>query len=240
LQRRRDATDLTAWFDTATTAEGLIRVGLAHGSVREFLPEAASESGNPVAFDRAERAKLDYLALGDWHGRLQVTERTWYSGTPEPDRFRVNEPGSVLCVTIDRAGAAPSVEAVPIAAYRWVQRSVEVRPDGADEIRQTIGSAEADFSRLILRLDLNGTIDLATHAALAEVLGDLRARVFYLETDESELIADPTQDDLDGIDTLGFVRVAMDQLRVQMEGPQPEVARRALALLYGIHQSEGG
>ena len=240
LQRRRDATDLTAWFDTAATAEGLIRVGLAHGSVREFLPEAAREAGNPVALYRAERAKLDYLALGDWHGLLQVTERTWYSGTPEPDRFRVNKPGYVLCVTIERAGAAPSVEAIPIGAYCWTQRSVEVRPGGAQEIRNMAGNAEADPSRLILRVDLHGTIDLATHAALAEVLGDLRARVFYLEEDETGLTADPTQDDLDGIDTTGFVRVAMDRLREQMEGPDPEIARRALALLYGIHHRDRG
>jgi DNA repair exonuclease SbcCD nuclease subunit len=102
LRRRRDAADLTEWFDTAVT-EDLVRVGLAHGSVREFLPDG-SEAANPVALQRAELARLDYLALGDWHGRLQVSERTWYSGTPEPDRFRSNEPGYVLEVAIDRPG----------------------------------------------------------------------------------------------------------------------------------------
>ncbi len=95
LRRRRDLADLTEWFDTAVTDDRLFRIGLAHGSVREFLPET-SEAANPVVCDRAERARLDYLALGDWHGRLQVSERTWYSGTPEPDRFRSNEPGYVL------------------------------------------------------------------------------------------------------------------------------------------------
>ena len=100
LRRRRDAADLTDWFDTALTDDHLIRIGLAHGSVREFLPEAI-EVANPIALDRAERSRLDYLALGDWHGRLQVSERTWYSGTPEPDRFRENDPGYVLDVTIE-------------------------------------------------------------------------------------------------------------------------------------------
>ena len=133
LRRRRDAADLTEWFNTAVTEEGLIRIGLAHGSVREFLPEA-SEAANPIALDRAECARLDYLALGDWHGRLQVSERTWYSGTPEPDRFRANEPGYVLDVMIERPGTAARVEAIPVATYRWVQRSLEIAPGGAEEV----------------------------------------------------------------------------------------------------------
>lgn len=237
LRRRRDAADVTEWFDTARTADGLIRVGLAHGSVREFLPEVC-EAANPVALDRAERARLDYLALGDWHGRLRVSERTWYSGTPEPDRFRLNEPGYVLEVRIEGAGVAPSVEEVAVGRYRWIRRAVEIIPGGAEAIFYLLTASEAE--RLILRLDLQGTIDLATRACLHEVIEDLRSRVFHLETDDSGLIAEPTDDDLDGIDTGGFVRGAIDQLREQSEGPDADAARRALALLYGIHRQNAG
>ena len=59
--------------------------------------------------DRAATARLDYLALGDWHGTRRIDARTWYSGTPEPDRFKANEPGNVLQVDIARAGAEPIV-----------------------------------------------------------------------------------------------------------------------------------
>ncbi|MGI8569444.1 MAG: hypothetical protein ACR2KT_10420 [Methylocella sp.] len=52
LQRRREVADLTDWFDTAITGDHDIRIGLAHGSVRERLPET-SEATNPVALDRA-------------------------------------------------------------------------------------------------------------------------------------------------------------------------------------------
>jgi hypothetical protein len=204
------------------------------------LPEVAREAPNPVALDRAERASLDYLALGDWHGLRKITDRVWYSGTPEPDRFPVNEPGYVLCVAIDRPGAMPSVEHIPIAKYRWVQHSVEVRPSGADEIDHALAEAEPDFERLLIHLDLSGTIDLATQAAVEKILRDLRARVFHMESDETNLVAEPTEDDLDSIDTLGFVRVSMDQLREQLHGPQPETARRALSLLYGLCHSDRG
>src|SRR5260370_2630647 len=177
LLRRRDAADLTDWFNNAVTGDGLVRIGLAHGSVREFLPEA-SDAANPVALHRAERARLDYLALGDWHGHLQVSERTWYSGTPEPDCFRLNEPGYVLDVKIESAGASPSVEAVAVGKYRWIRRAVEIMPGGAEGIRRAF--AEPGAERLILRLDLQGPSDLARRASLDEGIGDLRARVFHL------------------------------------------------------------
>jgi hypothetical protein len=139
----------------------------------------------------------------------------------------------VLDVTIEGAGTAPSVEAVAVAGYRWMRRTVEIIPGGSEEIRHIV--AEAEAARLVLRLDLEGTIDLATRESLDEVLGDLRARVFHLEADEARLTAEPTEDDLDGIDTAGFVRGAIDRLRGKPEGLDAGSARRALALLYGLH-----
>ncbi len=243
LRRRRDAADLTDWFDTAVTEEGMIRIGLAHGSVRELLPEGIGTL-NPVARDRAERARLDYLALGDWHGRMPVSERTWYSGTPEPDRFRSNEPGYVLEVVIENPGAIPKVEAVSVGQYSWINLEIELMPSGIDEIRDDIrralGVPDRELERLVLRLGLHGPIDLATHAALDDFLSDLRARVFYLEDDDTSLTPLPTDDDLDSIDTRGFVRAAMNRLREQMNGPEAGTARRALALLYGLHHQGRG
>src|SRR3546814_10431393 len=175
IWRRRDAADLTEWFDTAETDDHLIRIGLAHGSVRELLCEA-SEAANPVAMDRDVRAGLDYLALGDWHGKLQVTDRTWYAGTPEPDRFRANEPGYVLNVTIEAPGAKPTVEPIAVAAYRWMEQTRDVMPGGVDDVSQGLDVPEAELARLVLRLELQGTIDLGTRTALDEALGDLGAR----------------------------------------------------------------
>src|SRR5690606_18918450 len=107
-----------------------IRIGLAHGSVAGILPDTV-DATNPIAADRAATARLDYLALGDWHGARRIGARTWYSGTPEPDRFKENEPGNVLQVDIAQPGAEPVVEVVPVAAYRWHEweRRVSVASD---------------------------------------------------------------------------------------------------------------
>ena len=82
---RRPGRDLTAGMADVATPEGALRIGLAHGAVRDF-----SEDGNPALIppDRAETAGLAFLALGDWHGRLAIGDRTWYAGTPEADGFK--------------------------------------------------------------------------------------------------------------------------------------------------------
>ena len=99
LTSKNPGRDPTEWMDRAATPPGTIRIGLAHGSVHGFSSEG--ESSVAIARDRAARAGLSYLALGDWHGKKRIDERTWYSGTPEPDRFPDNEPGYVLAVTIE-------------------------------------------------------------------------------------------------------------------------------------------
>jgi DNA repair exonuclease SbcCD nuclease subunit len=234
LRRRRDAADLSAWFDSAETAPEAIRIGIAHGSVRELLPEG-SEAANPIALDRAERARLDYLALGDWHGRLRISDRTWYSGTPEPDRFRGNDPGSVLDVRIEAPGQIPLVDAVPVSRHEWIQRTVDITPGAVELLSDAFTGSGTDLSRLVLRLSLTGVVDLATRAAVDEALADLGARVVHLDQDDSGLTVEPTDDNLDSIETTGFVRVAMEDLRQRSGGDDGATARRALALLYGLH-----
>ncbi len=261
LKRKRDAADLTDWFDGALTAAGSIRIGLAHGSMREFLPEA-SDAANPIAFDRDRRARLDYLALGDWHGTLRISQRTWYSGTHEADSFRDNAPGFVLEVSIDQAGAEPQVMKVPVGVYKWRRAHLTITPGGVDEVDKILelgpDMEPADLERRLFRVTLEGTVDLQTRAALDARLADLGARVRYLEETSDNLILEPTDADLDAIDGNGFIRVAMERLRARAMGASPVMgqvraagdaesegasqaddARRALALLYGLHQEIG-
>ncbi|MCX7348404.1 MAG: DNA repair exonuclease, partial [Alphaproteobacteria bacterium] len=120
LRRKSEVNDLTGWMDTATSGAGQIRIGLAHGSVQGF--DSAGEANNPIAVDRAKRASLDYLALGDWHRTLQIGPATWYAGTPEADRFNSQEVGQVLLIEIAAAGAPAKVTAHRTGAYRWLSQ----------------------------------------------------------------------------------------------------------------------
>src|SRR3546814_10850772 len=112
-------------------------------------------------------------------------------------------------------------------------------PVVVDEVSQGLDVPEAELARLVLRLELQGTIDLGTRTALDEALGDLGARVRYLDVDDAKLAVEPTEDDLDPIDTAGFVRTGIERLREQLNGPEAETAGRALALRNGLHQHTG-
>ena len=237
LERRHEIDDLTAWFDGAGTPEGAIRVGLAHGSVQKLLP-GASESPNPVAADRAVSARLDYLALGDWHGTLKVDERTWYSGTPETDRYQSRDPGNVLVVTIREPGAPPEVEKVCTGHFTWRNEAAEIR-DAADveALDRTIAGLSPEPGRLLLRLRLAGAIDLAARARLVARLEHWGALLHHLHIEDG-LMNVPSDDDLDRIDPGGFVRTAVDRLRERADDEsdsEREAAAMALVRLYETH-----
>jgi DNA repair exonuclease SbcCD nuclease subunit len=228
LVRRHEGADLTAWFDRAETPASAIRVGLAHGSVANRLPEKA-ESGNPIADDRATRARLDYLALGDWHGFLEIAPRTFYSGTPEPDRYPANRPGHVALVEIDAPGASPLVEAVAVAGFSWTARAVSLLGD-TDALDDVLGAIEAP-GRTLVELRLSGSLPLRGRVALDERLEFWGARFFDLRLDDAGLVDEPDAEDLDRIDVAGFVRTAIDRLRERAADPaDPEREAAALAL----------
>jgi DNA repair exonuclease SbcCD nuclease subunit len=230
LRRRHDALDPTAWFDAAETPEGAVRVGLAHGRIAGVLPEA-SEAINEIASDRAARARLDYLALGDWHGTFRAGERTWYSGTPETDRFKENESGGVLVVRIAAPGAPPEVERIAAGRFAW--RTLSFRISGQQDLAalEAALDGEAAPDRLVLRLILEGAVDLATRAALDELCARWEARLLHLRLEDKGLIAEASEDDLDRIDQTGFVRAAIERLRALQRDPaHPNRAHAAAAL----------
>src|SRR5207245_7183775 len=87
LTRRHSIGDPTEAMETMETPRGTFRIGLAHGSIREFGSDESS-TRNRIATDRAGRARLDYLALGDWHGLVKIDDRPPHSARWECIRGR--------------------------------------------------------------------------------------------------------------------------------------------------------
>ncbi|MFD2235969.1 metallophosphoesterase family protein [Aureimonas populi] len=241
LTRRHEGADVTGWFDTADTPEGTVRVGLAHGSIANRLPEKA-ESANPIADDRAVRARLDYLALGDWHGFLEIAPRTFYSGTPEPDRHRANEPGHVAYVEIDAPGASPRVEKIRVGRYEWLSLALHLYGDCA-AVEEALARIERPRDTLLL-LDLAGSLPLRERVRLGEIVEGWAPRLADLRLRDRDLVDEPDSEDMDRIDLAGFVRDAVEELRRKAADPSdPERAAAALALrlAYAEHRRlQGG
>lgn len=242
LQRRHETRDLTAWFETAETAAGCHRIGLAHGTAAGRLPEAA-ETHNVIPHDLAARARLDYLALGDWHGTLEIDARCWYAGTPETDRFRENDSGNVLLVALEEPGATPRVTRLPTSHYQWVTLKQSLT---ADSDLETLGTHLEGLTpptdRLVVQLTLTGQLGLGQHRALDELLAEWGARVRYLDTDRSGLGVLPSDEDIAGLETEGFLADAVERLRALCrEGDPAERVRAqdALRRLYGLLHAGG-
>ena len=247
LQRRHESEDLTAVWDTMPTPAGAVRVGLAHGSVTGMLAGIETEH-NPIAQDRAARARLAYLALGDWHGTLRINDRTWQAGTPEPDSFDDNDTGNVLLVTLPEAGSMPEaalqVERVPLGRYRWTKMEAELTSaQDLDLLEARMQQLGPDFDRQVVWLRLTGSLDLDSHQRLEDWLSQWRTRVEGALRAEVAVESAPAEADLDAIATDGFVRTAIERLRQQMSpgSPAAATAADALRLLYGLdRRSRGG
>lgn len=238
---RRPGRDLSEWMDGAAAGEGTIRIGLAHGAVQSF-----SEDGNGldvIAPDRARRAGLSYLALGDWHGGVEIDPRTRYSGTPEPDRFKHDRPGEALLVSIETASALPDVTPLETGSFSWRTLALDLL-DGDDAVAHLEALLPEPRLRrqVLVRLVAGGRMRLEARTALASAIENARPDFAWFEFDDEALATDCEAEDLDAIDRAGALREAADALLAEAgdaarSTEEREIARAALGRLYAYAQT---
>lgn len=232
LTAKATSVDPTSWMNDAVSNEGGLRIGLAHGSVHGFGSEG--ECQVPIDPARVSAARLDYLALGDWHGTKRITDRCWYSGTPEPDSFTNNAKGQVLVVTLERTNSFNelshvTVTPVPSGHYVWsrLARQISGVAD-LEALDREIAQLSEPQRRLLLTLRLSGGLPLADQAALERLRTDLDARVQYLDWRD------------DGVVLSGVVDEALlDQLAVA-DGELRQVIAHLAELARAGDEAQGG
>jgi DNA repair exonuclease SbcCD nuclease subunit len=236
LTSKNPGRDPTEWMTGAETAAGLARVGLAHGSVQGFSSEG--ESSVNIARDRAATARLQYLALGDWHGHKCIDARTWYSGTPEPDRFPDNAPGFVLSVTIEGNGVA---HAVPVPSRQFTWAKTEASLSGSSDIagldRILEGLAPSMLRHLLVRLKLTGSLTLSGEAELLRWREDAEGRLRHLDIDARHLVVSATAHDLEIFGSDGALRETANNLAALAGDARQSdslIARLALQKLFAL------
>ena len=237
---RRPGRDLSEWMDGAATGDGTIRIGLAHGAVTSFSEEGAGL--DVIAPDRARRAGLSYLALGDWHGGVEIDARTRYSGTPEPDRFKHDRPGEALLVSIEGAAALPDVRALETGTFLWRSLALDLL-DGEDAVArmQSLLPEARTRRQALVTLAAGGRVRLEGRAALARAVEDARPDFAWLAFDDVALATECDAGDLDAIDRAGALREAADALFAEADdtarsAEEREVAQAALGRLYAYAQ----
>lgn len=237
---KNPGSDMTEWMGAAETGKRF-RIGLAHGGVVDFDSEEGSTSIIPP--NRAEISSLDYLALGDWHGQMKLTPRTWYSGAPEADGFKGHPPAGVLLVEIDKPGALPVVAPVPTGRFTWQILAMDCL-SGQDPIERLYEVLPvAPRENVLLRLLPTGRLGLLDHSRLREACERLHDDFHHFEVSWDDVGIEQVVDDLDLIAESGALRNAADSLfeATGLEGRTAEdvhIAELALTHLFHIAQEE--
>lgn len=237
LYHKRSFTDPTHWMDDEETPEGIIRIGLAHGTITGFGSDDR-DVPNLISPERPSTANLSYLALGDWHGQMKINERCWYSGTPETDAFDVTNGGRALLVEIGNLSAVPEVTPLESGAYDWISLSEQINDRATiDHLEEKLRAIRGPEKTLV-DLTVEGTLSLEDRQYFeAKVVEGVSAAFCSMRIDNGKLFARPTKTDLDEIDRGGFVRQAADELNrlADAGGETGELAAEALQQLYLEH-----
>ena len=235
---RSSGYDLTEWMGTVDTGNR-IRIGLAHGGVTDFGSEDGSLATIPP--DRAEKSKLDYLALGDWHGQMRIGSRTWYAGAPEADSFKGHTAAGVLLVDIDAQGEAPRVKQVPLGRYRWLRIETDFFPgnDPVGILKEALPPSEREFA--LVRFVGAGRLGLSELASLRRACEKASDEFHFFEANLMNVGVEQNVDDLNVIAEVGALRVAAESIfaATSTEGRTEEDARIAqMALSHLFHLAQ--
>lgn len=245
LPRRFSGRDLTDWMVNHKTDPQVLRIGLAHGAIRDFS-EGGVEGDDIIPPDRAETAGLDYLALGDWHGGMSIGKRTWYSGTPERDSFRHSGRGTCLAVTLDGPGNEPKTEVVEVGNFYWADEELLLVPGqmAAEAFQALLPTDRSLLRDYIFRVRASGRTTLAEQAALRAAAESVAPEFCHFILDSSALETEFEDADLDTIDHAGALRVAADELSDKAQDSERsadarKISAAALNRLYGYLQESG-
>ena len=241
--RRFAGRDLTDWMPSCSTPESHLRIGLAHGGIVKFGSE--DDRAETIPPDRAVSAGLDYLALGDWHGVMRIGERTFYSGSPERDRFKHQGRGVCLAVTIQGPGVIPQVTEVEIGQFEWSEIPLPLTPEqnAADAFAAALSQDGISRRDTLLRVCASGLVRLPQRMELAQAAADAAPEFAHFEFSDAELATEYAADDLDEIAKSGALRQAAEALYGEagdaaMSAEDRAVAEAALRRLYSSVRRE--
>jgi hypothetical protein len=229
---RSGASDPSEPLMTMASDAGRMRIGLAHGGVTDF-----TDTGAAIAPDRDRSAGLEYLALGDWHGRVAVSDRVQYSGSPEQDRFKHGRRGVCLCVALDGPGAPPRVDEAEIGAFLWSEVALPLHPRQDAAAALTAVLPATGRRDVLVRVAATGWAGLPDHADLQRAADRCAPDFAHFELVTEALGTQYETADLDEIDRHGALRLAANGLMDDagseaLSQDEREVAADALARLY--------
>lgn len=185
ITQKKGFTDPTK--DMSAAEDGPIAIGVAHGSLR--IEGQYSPDDFPIAIDAAHRARLDYLALGHWHGLYAHEGKTVYPGTHETTKFGEDRSGQALIVEIASRGAPARWREVRTGSLRWTVEDVDLSVGiqaAVTLIRRKVAELE-DPKRTLLRLRTKGIATDDADNALRALQDDLASELLYVALERKDV-----------------------------------------------------
>jgi DNA repair exonuclease SbcCD nuclease subunit len=229
--------------ESLESASNITRIAVAHGQVDTLSPD--SSRPEVINLAHAEQAiqdnKFHYLALGDRHSvtKIGTTGRVQYSGAPVATAFDEADPNKALLVELELDGDC-RVEPLEVGAWTFI---VEERAMNGPEdlaVFEKWLNEIPDKERTVIKVGFQGSINLATAAALDEIM-DSKAELFAsLRQRErtTDLAIVPDELDQDSVSLSGYARDTWNELH-EMAQQDNQVAQDALRLFYRLGAQDG-
>lgn len=236
VREKHSGANPTAWITLDRT--GGIRIGLAHGTVEGIRQD---EPDYPIARDAAQRAGLDYLALGHWHSYATYPGSDGapgmaYSGTHETTKFGERDSGNALIVEIASPGVPPTITPIRTGGLIWTTIEREAREQG--DLTRLRADLEGMNNAWVTLVDvrLTGLLMAEERPEIDHIEQILASRFLWGCLNDSGLRPSPEDDNWLSTLPPGVIREAVGRLRATADasGAPSEIAARALMELYAI------
>lgn len=138
----------------ASLGNAKYNIMMAHGA---FIASEGARSRYfdrwPITPDEIKNSKMDYIAIGDFHGMQDVSQgdvSAWYAGSPESIAFDQKNAGNVLLVEIDSNGARVNPVRVGERKFDQLDLALDNVADSHDLKNEILKDADKNLVRKVV------------------------------------------------------------------------------------------
>lgn len=221
-------------------------VMMAHGSLQ--IEGKSAKDDWPVTFKEIASSRMDYIALGHWHGAQDVSQgrvTAWYAGSPEITYQEGKGglgSGYVLFVELSKkedGSHETKVEPIKVGSKDFQEEEIDASSfRDIAELKEKV--AQDASPHLIKVVTLKGLLDPSFLLDLEALSEELRSKFFYLRihNDTHVKIEDIEEDQYPKEMIIGqYVRILRDKIREAKDEGEKKLLEEVLQI--GIAELEG-
>lgn len=161
-------------------------IALVHGSMQ--ITGKDSDSNLPITQEEIRTSRLDYIALGDWHGNGDYSAgetKCFYSGSLEPIDFSQVNAGFVMEIDLNEAGITTKPRRIGTIKVNNLNYEFSSRND-LGRLRSVL--TESSDSNTVMILTLSGDIETDLANIIAELTADFETQYYFLRINDKTAI----------------------------------------------------